>query len=137
MKEKSKVPSVADQIKAAKRAMTDYIKLKNSKAKIAAKQKIAADYLQAFAIANRGKFDDNDNYKLPGGYLHFGEETVIVPCEGFSMASFVTDFPELVDKKFKTAAMKALLESEEGKTKLLQNHCVELKKADTFDIVIK
>lgn len=134
---KTKTPNYKDQVAAAKRAIADYMKFKKSKAKINIKQKVAADYLEAFALANRGKFDKDNNFKLPGGYLHFGEETVITPCEGFSMADFVKEFPELIDKKFKTAAMKTLLQSEEGKAKLLQNHCVELKKVDIFDIVIK
>jgi hypothetical protein len=121
----------------AKNALKFYIKFKQQKEKIAKAQAEAAAQLQAFAEANRSKFNEEGHYKLPGGYLYFGEETTIVPCDGFNMSDFVKDFPELVDKKFKVAAMKTLLQDKAGKAKLLQNHCVEIKKEGVFRIVIK
>jgi hypothetical protein len=140
-------------VAAAKVAMADYIKQKNAKAKIDKKQKEAAACLAVFAAQHRDKFKDG-NYKLPGGYLHFGDETLIVPCDGFDLAAFVNAFPELValykevkldtesintlDKtKVKTSAIKALLDSPEGKGKLTAQHCVEIKQAESFSIVVK
>jgi hypothetical protein len=121
----------------AKNALKFYIKFKQQKEKIAKAQAEAAAQLQAFAEANRSKFNEEGHYKLPGGYLYFGEETTIVPCDGFNMSDFVKDFPELVDKKFKVSAMKVLLKDESGRQKLLANHCVELRKEDVFKIVVK
>ena len=133
---KTRAPKLSP-LQQAKLAMKFYIKFKQQKEKIAKAQAQAAAQLEAFAEANKVKFDEGGNYKMPGGYLHFGEETTIAPCEGFSMADFVKDFPELVDKKFKVAAIKSLLQDEAGKAKLLQNHCVEIKKEGVFRIVIK
>jgi len=124
-------------IQQAKAAMKAYIKYKQQKEKVAKAQAQAAAQLQKFAEANRAKFDDDGNFKMPGGYLHFGAETVIQPCDGFNMSEFIKDFPELVDKKFKVGPMKALLNDEAGKERLLSRHCVEIKQEDVFKIVIK
>lgn len=121
----------------ARTAMRHYVKTKAEKATLEEKQRKAKAILESFAKSNRKNFDEDGNFKLPGGYLHFGEQSVIKPCDGFDLSLFVKEFPELVDQKFKTAAVKNLLESEEGKEKLLQNHCVELSKEEKFDVVVK
>lgn len=134
---KTKTKPKLSPLAQAKLALKCYIKYKQQKEKVANAQAQAAALLEKFAEANRTKFDKDGNYKMPGGYLHFGEETVIQPCDGFNMSEFIKEFPELVDKKFKVGAMKALLKDVAGKEKLLANHCVELRKEDVFKIVIK
>jgi hypothetical protein len=121
----------------AKLAMLSYIDASAKKAKYSNLQAKAKEVLEAFANANRGKFNEDGNYKLPGGYLHFGEESVIVPCEGFDFLKFAEAFPQLIDKKFKTAPIKSMLTDEEGVKKLTGQHCVELKKEEKFSIVLK
>lgn len=134
---KTKTKPKLSPLAQAKLALKYYIKYKQQKEKVANAQAQAAAQLEKFAEANRDKFDQEGHYQLPGGYLYFGEETTIQPCEGFSMATFVKDFPELVDKKFKVGAVKALLKDDAGREKLLANHCVELRKEGVFKIVIK
>jgi hypothetical protein len=121
----------------AKEAMADYIKASALKAKQEAKQKLAKSVLEQFAKDNKVKFNEEGNYKLPGGYLHWGEESVIVPCEGFNLVEFVKAYPELVDRKFKTAPIKAMLATPEGLCKLTAQHCVAIEKDDKFSIVLK
>lgn len=124
------------QLQMARRAMRTFIKTKNEKAILEEKQRKAKAVLEGFAKANKKNFDESGNFKMPGGYLHFGKESTIQPCEGFDLRLFVADFPELVKQTLKTAAIKNFLESE-GKDRLLKNHCVEVKEEDSFDVVVK
>lgn len=118
-------------------AMRNFIALKSKKAVMEEQQRKAKAILEQFAKENRVLFDEDGNFKLKGGYLHFGKQTIVKPCEGFDMGEFVKEFPELVDQVFKTGMVKSMLSSEEGKEKLLQNHCVELAEKESFDIVVK
>lgn len=122
-------------VQLANRALRAYAAATKAKNRYAAIQKEAAMHLRVFGENHSDLFEDG-NLQLRGGYLHQATRTVIKPCEGFSMAEFVKDFPELIDNKFKVAPMKALLSSEEGKKKLLENHCVELGQETDIEIIL-
>lgn len=124
-------------LQAARTAMRAFAKYKAEKAVLEEKQRKAKATLYQFALDNRQMFDESGNFNLPGGYLHFGEKTVVKPCEGFDMNEFVKEFPELVDQVFRAGAVKNILQDEKGREKLLQNHCVELVKDESFDIIVK
>lgn len=142
-------------VSVAKAAMANFIKLKKQKARIEARQKKAKAKLVLFAASNRDKFDENDNYHLKGGYLHFGNETLVIPCEGFQLGAFIEKYPELVGlfkkvsyadgtdvmtldrDKIKTGAIKSILDSEEGRKKFTTEHCLQLGTVETFAIEVK
>jgi len=123
--------------KKAREYLGVYIKDRRSKSKYDNRMKLAKEYLLRYATEHRDKFDDSGNLNMPGGYLHFGKETVVQGCDSFNMAAFLLDHPDLVDHKFKTAAIKAILQSEAGVEKLTNNHCITLEEQEKFDIVIK
>ncbi len=124
------------QLQLANRHMKKYIQASALKAQITEAQKQMKERILAFASENPDLYDKDNNLHLRGGYVHNGNKTIIKPCEGFSFSKFVADFPELVDNKFKVSPMKALLNSEEGRKKLLENHCVELRDEEDVEIVI-
>lgn len=134
MKTKKKPSPTPRQL--ANKSMREYIKQTAIKAIASDKQEAAKQSVLAYAKANTNLKDEDGNIEMRGGYVHFGKKSVITPCDGFIFSEFVKDFPELVDKKFKVAPMKALLEDESGRERLLQNHCVELIKEDTLEIII-
>lgn len=123
--------------KVAKEYFADYIKAKKAKAKLDARMKDAKAYLEAYADDETDNFDEKGNLEMNGGYLHLATKTEVVGCETFDISEFMKDFPELVDHKFKTAAIKAILKSEAGTEKLTNNHCVTLDEVTTLEIVIK
>ena len=133
-RKKKPQPKKPTPLQAANKAMRAYIKATAAKEIASEQQKKAKAGLLMFA--KDADFGDDGNLQLRGGYIHKGKETVIVPCEGFNFLQFMQEFPELVNKSFKVAPIKALLQDEAGKQKLLQNHCVELKQEDSLEIVI-
>lgn len=136
MKTKKKKPvHKPTPLQLARRAMKRYIQTTAQKAAISEKQSQAKKELLAFGSSDHAVFD-GANLTLGAGYLHIANETVIKPCQGFDFSLFVKEFPGLVDKKFKVAPMKALLQDDDGKKKLLENHCVELQEVKTLEIVI-
>lgn len=132
MKSKKKLTpkQLADQ------TMRSYIKATAAKQAAAEQQSFAKKTLLAFAANNKNMAGEDGNIQLKGGYIHFGEETVIKPCEGFDMAKFIQDYPELIDKKFKVAPMKNVLKDDASRKQLTANHCVELVAEESVDIVI-
>jgi len=136
MTTKSKGKKKPTQKQLANAAMRSYIKATAEKVTASERQKLAKTSLIAFAALNKDMAGEDGNIQLSGGDIHFGEETVIRPCEGFIMSKFVQDYPELVDQKFKTAPIKNALSDEAARQKLLANHCVDIKKEDTIDIII-
>jgi len=111
------------------------LKAKKKKAARDATMKDALAYLKEHGDENRDKFDEKGNLEMKGGYLHFGKTTVVVECDTFDLGKFMEDFPELVNHSMKTAAIKAMLESEAGQEKLTNNHCITLDTKETFSVV--
>lgn len=120
----------------ADQTMRSYIKATAAKQAAAEAQSFAKKALIAFAAINKFMAGEDGNIQLKGGYIHFGEETVIKPCTGFDMARFIQDYPELVDKKFKVGPIKNVLKDEASRQALTANHCVELVAEESVDIVI-
>lgn len=119
----------------AEEMMANYLKAKKKKKALDDTMKESLAYLKEYADENRDKFDEKDNLEMKGGYLHFGKTTVVVECDTFDLGKFMEDFPELVNHSMKTAAIKAMLESEAGQEKLTHNHCVTLDTKETFSVV--
>lgn len=124
------------ELQLAHQTMREYVKSTAAKQAASEQQSLAKKALIAFAATHKGMAGEDGNIQLKGGRIHFGSETVIVPCDGFDMARFVQDYPELVDKKFKTAPMKNLLKDEASRKKLTDSHCVQLKAEESIDIII-
>lgn len=135
-KTKTKTKKLTTQTQ-ARQAMADFIKFKEQKAKIEAKQKSAKLYLEEFANEYREKFDDQGNLKLPGGYLHWGKKTEPETCDTFDLGKFMEQYPGLVDTKLKTAAVKAMMNDPKGLEALQTGFCIDLKEKDELSIVVK
>lgn len=121
----------------AREQMAAYIKAKRAKAKQDEAMKAAKEYLMGYAEEHADRFDEKRNLYLPGGYLHVAVETSVEACADFDLMKFYAQFPELVDHKLKTSAIKEILKSEDGVKKLTEGHCVELSEIEKIEIVVK
>jgi hypothetical protein len=116
--------------------MREYIKFTALKSQANERQKAAKAHLFGFAEINPDLKDEDGNIVLRGGYIHYGKETVVSPCEGFVYSKFVQDYPELVKIEIKVAPLKAILTNDEAREKMLANHCVSLTEEDTVEVII-
>lgn len=135
-KTKRKKPKELTAKQIANRELKQYIKATAQKKLFEEKQKAAKARLVMFASANTELKNDDGNIELRGGYIHFGDKTVIKPCEGFSWPRFVEEYPELVKNEFKVAPVKNVLDNTDARNKMLANHCVEIKEDEEISIVI-
>lgn len=136
-KTKAKTKKKTTSHKRAQEMLSAFIKDQRAKAKYDARMKECKAYLATYAEENPDNFDNKGNLQLNGGYLHIANETKVVSCDQFDLVKFVKDYPELLDAKFKTSAVKAILKSAEGVEKLTTNHCVELSETQKLEIVVQ
>lgn len=136
------------QLKAAARDLQTYVDLKMERDEIMqeAREKCAPieesikaceEKLEQFAIEHRSQFDEKNNFYFEGqeAYLKWSEKTVVIQGKEFDIRKFMRSFPDAVKHSVIVSAVKKLL-IDADKRKRMQNHDVDLKIEEVFNIVL-
>lgn len=63
-------------------------------------------------------FDSKGNFELEDGYLHIANYTIVETTKKFDASEFLTELPDLIDIKLKTALVKKEWLSKDGNKQL-------------------
>jgi hypothetical protein len=145
-KTKAQPKAQANDLKRAEQLMREYAQLADNKAALMAQIKNELDAysknmkeaeaeLLEIGARNRHKFDDKGNLVFADGYLHVVNSTVVVTARKFDLAEFHEVFPDLVDVKLKTGAIKKLFLNEDSR-KELSGFGVKLDTEESLQVII-
>jgi hypothetical protein len=81
-------------------------------------QKEAEQNLILLGERHKLAFDAKGNFHLEDGYLHIAQSTVVATTKKFDPSTFMQAFPDLIDIKLKTAAVKKEWLNKEGNREL-------------------